>query len=70
MTIEINGETYLSTVEACSAIGVSRETLNNYVNVGRIKRYKQGIKRMSFYKQSDVNNLVAQREEIREDTDE
>lgn len=64
MTIQMNNETYLNTSEACERLGITRETLNNYVNAGRIKRYKQGIKRTSYYKEVDVNKLL----ELREDT--
>ena len=66
----MNGETYLNTVEACTLIGVSRETLNRYVNDGLIRRYKQGIKRASFYKEIDVHALVNRLTEIREDSTE
>ncbi len=66
MPIELKGETYLNTSEACTHLGISRETLNNYVNAGRIKRYKQGIGRTSYYKLLDLNRLL----ELREDTSE
>jgi excisionase family DNA binding protein len=68
MTIEINGETYLTTNEACQAVGVSRETLNRYVNNGLIRRYKQGIVRTAYYKRTDVDELIRRRSEIQEDT--
>lgn len=67
MTIEMGGEIYLSTTEACSAIGVSRETLNRYVNQGLITRYKRGLARTAYYKETDVDALIRRREEIRED---
>jgi excisionase family DNA binding protein len=67
MTLEIDGETFLTTNEACRAIGVSRETLNRYVNNGLIKRYKKGITRNAYYKQADVNELVRKRSELQED---
>lgn len=69
MPIQIDGETFLSTAEACRLIGVSRETLNRYVNNGLIRRYKQGIARTAYYKQTDVQELIRRRSEIREDTD-
>ncbi len=70
MTIQIAGETYLSTPEACRDIGVSRETLNRYVNSGLIRRYKQGLARTAYYKQADVHTLIERRSELREDSDE
>jgi len=69
MPIQINGETFLSTSEACTAIGVSRETLNRYVNGGLIQRYKRGLARSAYYKQADVQALIARRSEMREDSD-
>ena len=67
MTIEVDGETFMSTNEACRAICVSRETLNRYVNSGLIRRYKKGIARNAYYKLSDVNELVRKRSEMQED---
>lgn len=63
MTIQIKGETYLSTSEACQHLGISRETLNNYVNSGRIRRYKQGIGRTTYYKLVDLDKLLEMRED-------
>jgi excisionase family DNA binding protein len=65
MPIEVKGETYLNAKEASSYLGVSRETLNNYVNAKRIKRYKQGIGRTAYYKQTELDRLL----EMREDSD-
>ncbi len=70
MPVVIDGETYLNTSEACEHLGVSRETLNNYVNAGRLHRYKRGIGRTAYYKQSDLDRLLEMRREDHEDTDE
>lgn len=70
MPTQIDGETFLSTREACQAIGVTRETLNRYVNTGLIRRYKQGLTRAAYYKQDDVQELIRRRSDIQEDTDE
>lgn len=69
MPIQIEGETYLSTSEACRAIGVSRETLNRYVQDGRIRRYKRGLSRTAYYKETEVEGLARTRWELREDSD-
>jgi len=69
MPVEIDGGTYLSTSEACKYLGVSRETLNNYVKAGRLHRYKRGIGRAAYYKQSDLDRLLEMRRENDEDTD-
>lgn len=70
MTIEIDGETYLSTKEACRVIGVSRETLNRYVNDNLIKRYKRGLAGNAYYKQADAQELARKRQELHEDVEE
>jgi hypothetical protein len=67
MPTTIDGEIYYNTNEACKAIGVSRETLNRYVNQGLIRRYKQGITRTAYYKERDIEELVRRRAEIREE---
>lgn len=64
MTIEMNGETFLTTQEACNQLGVSRETLNNYVKKGRISRFKKGIGRTAYYKKIDIDRLSELREDI------
>jgi excisionase family DNA binding protein len=69
MPIQIDGETYLTTPEACRAIGVSRETLNRYVQDGLIRRYKRGLARTAYYKEIEVQELARKRFEIREDSD-
>jgi predicted site-specific integrase-resolvase len=69
MPINIDGETYLNTAETCRAVGVSRETLNRYVQDGLIRRYKRGLSRTAYYKETDVQELARKRFEIREDTD-
>ena len=63
MPIQIGDETYLSTPEACERLSVSRETLNNHVKSGRLRRYKQGVRRTSYYKQSEIDKLLEFREE-------
>ena len=58
MSIEINGETYLDAKETCQRLSISRETLNALVNQKKLGKYKQGIRRNVFYKESDVNRLL------------
>ena len=63
MPIEINGETYLNTSEAMGRLGVSRPTFDNLVKEGRLKRYRQGIRQVAYYKQSDLDKLLEMRED-------
>lgn len=69
MPIEIKGETYYNTSEACRHLGVSREALNNYVNNGRITRYKQGIGRTAYYKLADLDRLLEMKPDNSPDDD-
>jgi excisionase family DNA binding protein len=66
MPVEMDGEIFLTTAEACQAIGISRDTLNRYVQEGRIKRYKRGVMRNAYYKRSDVDRIIEWRSELRE----
>jgi excisionase family DNA binding protein len=63
MPIEINGEQFLNTSEAMSYLGVSRTTLDDLVKDGRLKRYKQGIRRVNYFKQLDLDRLLEMRED-------
>lgn len=65
MSIMKDGETYLNTAEAAAYLGVSRATVDAMVQDGRLRRYKQGIRKANYYKQSDLDKLL----EIREDTE-
>ena len=67
MPVTIDGETYLTTAEACRAVGVSRETLNRYVQDGLIRRYKRGLARAAYYKETEIEELNRKRSEMRED---
>ena len=61
MPIEIDGEIYLTPVEAMHRIGVSRPTFDRIVKEGRITRYKQGVRQNVYYKQSEVDDLLKMR---------
>lgn len=62
MPVTINGETCYSTTEACEYLGVSRETLNNYVRRYSLTRYKKGLSNTKYYKQTDLRRIKADRE--------
>jgi excisionase family DNA binding protein len=63
MPIQIDGEVYLNTSEAMGRLGVSRPTFDNLVKTGRLKRYRQGIRQVAYYKQSDIDRLLEMRED-------
>lgn len=56
--IELNGETYLDGNEACRLLGVKASTLYTYVSRGILQSYRQGIKRKSLYKRSELEALL------------
>jgi len=57
--IQIDGGTYYSTDEACSYLGVSRDTLNRMSKDGRLHKYRQGFARTVYYRQSELDALKA-----------
>lgn len=61
MTIQINGETYLNTSEAMGRLGISRPTFDKLVKAGSLKKYQQGIRKIPYYKLSDLENLLEMR---------
>lgn len=56
--IELNGETYLDGNEACSLLGIKASTLYTYVSRGILCSYRQGIKRKSLYKRTELEALL------------
>jgi excisionase family DNA binding protein len=54
VTIEMNGETYLSTTETSEYLGINKITLTRYVKRGSLKQYKRGFGRTLYFKKSDV----------------
>lgn len=48
---------YLTEVEACTYLGVSRGTLFNYAKRKRISRYQQQAPRQTLYKRSELEIL-------------
>lgn len=48
---------YVDTKEACSLLGISRATLDNYSRSGRVTRYQQGAPLRIKYKRSQLEVL-------------
>lgn len=61
MPIEMDGETYYSSEEACNYLGVSRDTLNRMTRDGRLRKYRQGFARTVYYRQSELDALKMMR---------
>lgn len=52
------GQEYLTPDEACKHLGVSRRTLERYVEDKRITKYRRGITRQVFFKRSELDALL------------
>lgn len=58
MTIIKDGKKYLTTQEACTFLGVSRQTINRLVNEKKLHQYKQGVTRTVYYEQSELERIA------------
>jgi excisionase family DNA binding protein len=55
---------YVTADEACDILEVTRRTLDRYVDAGRIRKYRRGIRNVVF-RRIDVERLKRELEEIR-----
>lgn len=65
MPQEFDGQVFLNTNETIARLGVSRVTLDRYVQEGLITKYKKGFSKRIFFLESDVEDLRQQREEYK-----
>ena len=49
---------FITAEEACAALGVKKATLYAYVSRGKLKSYRQGIKRERLYSKAELEALV------------
>jgi excisionase family DNA binding protein len=56
--IEIHGEPYLDSAEACALLGVKPATLYAYVSRGVLNSYRQGIKRQRLYRRRELQRIL------------
>jgi excisionase family DNA binding protein len=56
--LTIEGEEYLTVDEACAVLAVKPATLYAYVSRGRLRSYKQGMRRQRLYSRSEVERLA------------
>ena len=61
MPIMVDNVEYMSVLEACEYLGVSRQTLRLRATKNKIRAYKQGVTRNVYYKKSDMDSLKALR---------
>lgn len=59
MPIQIDNEEYLDAKEAQDFLGVSSQSLGNYVRAGLLKRYRRELNRnVKYYKLSELQKLL------------
>ncbi len=56
--LEVEGDVYLSSGEACELLGVKPATLYAYVSRDLLRSYRQGIRRQRLYRLEDVQRLL------------
>jgi citrate synthase len=56
--VTLEGDEYYTTDEACAMLGVKPATLYAYVSRGRLRSYRQGIRRRRLYRRSEVDALA------------
>jgi citrate synthase len=67
MVLEIQGEEYYSSEEACEILGVKPATLYSYVNRGLLISYRQTIRRHRLYRRTEVDSLLEIRPTARDE---
>lgn len=55
--VEERGEVYLTFEETCQYLGVTRDTLDRYARAGRLTKYRRGLVRRVYFKQSELDRL-------------
>lgn len=56
--IELGGEKYLTAEGAARALGVKPATLYSYASRGRLRSYRQGMRRRRLYRLREVEALL------------
>jgi len=57
----IDNVEYMSILEACEYLGVSRQTLRLRAKENHLLPYKRGVTRNVYYRKSDIDSLKALR---------
>lgn len=56
--LEVQGDVYLSSEEACDMLGVKPATLYAYVSRNLLASYRQGIRRERLYRLAQIEDLL------------
>ena len=62
MAIEIDGQKYYRTSEACKRTGISRATLFRWLKAGILEKYHKDRRGWMMFREEDLNKI---REEVR-----
>jgi predicted site-specific integrase-resolvase len=65
VTIEIEGQTYYMTSEACKKAGISRATLYRWLKAGILKKYCKDRRGWRLFTQADIDKIRAEAREIK-----
>jgi excisionase family DNA binding protein len=65
VTIEINGQKYYKTSEACTQTGVSRATLYRWLKAGILKKYCKDRRGWRLFTQADIDKIRAESRKIK-----
>ena len=55
--VEEQGEAYLTFEETLKYLGITRDTLDRYARAGRLTKYRRGLARRVYFKQSELDPL-------------
>ncbi len=64
MTIEINGQTYYKTSEACKRTGISRATLFRWLKTGILNKFYKDRRGWRLFTEEDLNKIRAEARKI------
>jgi hypothetical protein len=64
MPIEINGQVYYKTSEACRKIGISRATLFRWLQAGILEKYYKDRRGWRLFTEDDLNKIRKEAEKI------
>lgn len=65
MSIEIDGETYYRTSEACKKTGVSRATLFRWLKAGILEKYHKDRRGWRMFKEENLDKIRAEARKIK-----
>ena len=64
MTIELEGQIYYKTSEACEKSGISRATLYRWLKAGILKKYCKDRRGWRLFTQEDIDKIRAESRKI------